>query len=49
MIVEALDDGGHENDLEPGLLDVLNALKLLFPQRFAAGAAIDIVAGAIEL
>jgi hypothetical protein len=32
VIVQALHDGRDENDLEPSLLDVLDALELLFPQ-----------------
>ena len=49
VIVEALDDGGDEDDLQAGLLDVLDALQLLLPQRLAARAAVDVVADAVEL
>src|ERR1035441_529971 len=49
VIVEAFDDGGDEDDLEPGALDVLDALELFLPQRLAARAAVDVVADAVEL
>src|ERR1035438_5184447 len=49
VIVEAFDNGGDENDLEPGALDVLDALELFLPQRFAARATVDVVADAVEL
>ena len=40
---------GTKTILRPALLDVLDALQLLFPQRFAARAAVDVVADAVEL
>ena len=49
VIVHSLHDGGHEHDLQPGLLHVFNALQLLLPQRLAPRAAIDVVAYAVEL
>src|ERR1019366_2378116 len=49
VIVEAFDDRGDEDDLKAGLLDVLDALQFLLPQGLAAGAAVDIVADAVEL
>ena len=49
VIVQPLHDSRNENDLEPGLLHVLNALELLFPQRLAASAPVDVVADAVEL
>src|SRR5260370_22529324 len=49
VIVQAFHDGRDEDDLQPGLPDVLDALQLLLPQRFAARAAVNIVADAIEL
>ena len=49
VIVEAFDDGGNEDDFQAGFPDVFDALQLLFPQGFAARAAVDIVADAVEL
>jgi hypothetical protein len=49
VIVKALYDGGDEDNFEPGFPDVLDALELLFPKRLAAGAAVDVVADAVEL
>src|SRR4051812_2200863 len=49
VIVQALDDGGDEDDLQAGLFDVLDALELLLPQALAAGPPVDVVAHAVEL
>ena len=35
MIVHALDDGRHVDDLQSRLLDVLDALRASFPQRLS--------------
>ena len=40
---------GTKTIFRPALLHVLDALQLLFPQRLAARAAIDVVADAVEL
>ena len=49
VIVDAAHDGGHEHDLDAGLAAVLDAGQLLFHQRCAAGAAVNVVADAVEL
>ena len=49
MVVHALDDGGHKDNLQAHRAAILNAGQLGFHQALAAGAEIDVVREAVEL